>query len=160
VSNIELDAADAIRRFLLANRGLALLEPELQELGSIKRAVGEATSQLHTVRAENAKEQAAVDGVRAECKAMWDEADALRAKAQAEADEAARRAEQNAAEVIAKASAKADEIVAGAQQRAAQLKADNVKQSLALDVVNAEIAQGTAKLTEIQAQIAELRRKF
>lgn len=50
MSEKELEAAQAIERFLLAVRGLAELQPHLVKLGSIKQATKEAEGRLEATR--------------------------------------------------------------------------------------------------------------
>ncbi len=128
MSNPELEAAAAIKRLLVAFKGLAELEPALTSLGSVKQAETEARALL-------AKVQEQAESIKAEI-----------ASATAACDQG-----------VADAQRKAESIIADARQKAADIEASTVTGRGVLQKLQADIEAAEGRLAAIKKQLAEIR---
>lgn len=156
----KMNAANELKNF--ANRFRSMLEvaDDLEKLGSLENAIGEAGARLSALRDEQGVIEAAVDRARTSIDDANARAQEMTNLAADDADRVIALAKEEAAGLVSKANRDVGDIVSRGRAQADELASKIAAKHAELKIITTETAEAQSRLDAVNAELAALKAKF
>lgn len=156
----KMNAANELRTFANRFRATLAVADDMEKLGSIENAIGEAEAKLSSVKVERDRISADFDSAKSEVANARGKADGIVADANAKANAIIEAAQGRADDVVKEAQRTAEAKAAAAKVASDAVAVKVTKQREILAGLNAEIGDAETRLTAARNEIESIRKRL